>query len=84
MVICNLSFGQQKYKWEKLNTEPYKGKQDDIFFVNENNGWYINGFGKIYHTTDGGQNWKLQLEKKRTFFRCKRISPKNESHKMSN
>ena len=70
MVICNLSFGQQKYKWEKLNTEPYKGKQDDIFFVNENNGWYINGFGKIYHTTDGGQNWKLQLEKKGTFFRC--------------
>ncbi len=70
MLICNLSFGQLSFKWEKLPTEPYRGKQDDIFFINENNGWYINGFGKIYHTTNGGKNWKLQLEKKGTFFRC--------------
>jgi len=70
MFLCNVSLAQPTYNWEKLNTETYKGKQDDIFFVNENIGWYINGFGKIYHTTDGGQIWKLQLEKKGTFFRC--------------
>ena len=70
MLMCNVSFAQPTYNWEKLNTETYKGKQDDIFFVNERVGWYINGFGKIYHTTDGGQIWKLQLEKKGTFFRC--------------
>jgi photosystem II stability/assembly factor-like uncharacterized protein len=65
--ICN---AQQNYSWKKLNTEAYRGKQDDIYFVNENCGWYINGYGKIFHTTDGGQNWTMQLEKKGTFFRC--------------
>jgi photosystem II stability/assembly factor-like uncharacterized protein len=70
MSFCQLLFSQQVYKWNMLKTEPYKGKQDDIYFVNENTGWYINGFGKIFHTADGGQNWDLQLEKKGTFFRC--------------
>lgn len=70
MLICSAAFAQENYKWEKLTTEPYRGKQDDIYFINENKGWYVNGFGKIYHTVDGGQNWTLQLEKKGTFFRC--------------
>lgn len=63
-------FGQKNYSWEKLQTEGYKGKQDDIYFVDENTGWYINGYGKIYHTVDAGKTWVLQLEKKGTFFRC--------------
>lgn len=56
--------------WQKLITEPYPGKQDDICFVNENLGWYINGYGKIFHTKDAGQTWEKQVEKKGTFFRC--------------
>ncbi|MCX6351304.1 MAG: hypothetical protein NTX03_05525 [Bacteroidetes bacterium] len=60
----------QQYSWEKLNTDPYRGKQDDIYFVDENRGWYINGYGKIYHTTNGGETSTMQLEKKGTFFRC--------------
>jgi photosystem II stability/assembly factor-like uncharacterized protein/dienelactone hydrolase len=56
--------------WRKLNTERYPGKQDDIAFINENEGWYVNGYGNIYHTNDGGENWEKQLEKKGTFFRC--------------
>ncbi len=59
----------QPTEWTKLNTEPYAGKQDDICFINENTGWYINGYGNIYHTTDGGLTWNKQLEKKGTFFR---------------
>jgi len=55
--------------WEKLKTERYPGKQDDIAFINENEGWYINGYGNIYHTNNGGENWEKQLEKKGTFFR---------------
>lgn len=70
VLITNSTYSQQSYSWDKLKTEAYGGKQDDIYFVNENIGWYINGFGKIYHTKDGGQNWTLQLEKKGTFFRC--------------
>ena len=64
LFISYLSFAQVNYNWEKLNTESYKGKQDDIFFIDENTGWYINGFGKIFHTKDAGKTWKLQLEKK--------------------
>jgi photosystem II stability/assembly factor-like uncharacterized protein len=71
LVIC--LFGNiygQNYTWQKLNTDVYQKKQDDIYFVDENKGWYINGFGKIYHTTNGGESWTLQLEKKGSFFRC--------------
>lgn len=56
--------------WRKLNTVRYPGKQDDITFINETEGWYVNGYGTIYHTKDGGENWEKQLEKKGTFFRC--------------
>ena len=57
------------YTWQKLETEPYRGKQDDIDFVNKNVGWYVNGYGKIFNTQDGGQTWTKQLEKPGTFFR---------------
>lgn len=56
--------------WTKLKTDPYPGKQDDICFVNERQGWYVNGYGKIYHTSDGGITWEKQVEQKGTFFRC--------------
>jgi photosystem II stability/assembly factor-like uncharacterized protein/pimeloyl-ACP methyl ester carboxylesterase len=56
--------------WVKLTTEKYPGKQDDITFINENEGWYVNGYGTIYHTKDAGKSWEKQLEKKGTFFRC--------------
>jgi photosystem II stability/assembly factor-like uncharacterized protein/dienelactone hydrolase len=56
--------------WRKLNTERYPGKQDDIAFINEKEGWYVNGYGNIFHTNDGGESWEKQLEKKGTFFRC--------------
>jgi photosystem II stability/assembly factor-like uncharacterized protein/pimeloyl-ACP methyl ester carboxylesterase len=56
--------------WKKINTERYPGKQDDITFINEKEGWYVNGYGSIYHTQNGGETWEKQLEKKGTFFRC--------------
>jgi photosystem II stability/assembly factor-like uncharacterized protein/dienelactone hydrolase len=55
--------------WKKLNTERYPGKQDDITFINEKEGWYVNGYGSIYNTKNGGETWEKQLEKKGTFFR---------------
>lgn len=56
--------------WKKLTTEPFRGKQDDIFFVTPEIGWYVNGSGKIYKTTDGGTTWVKQLDKPGTYFRC--------------
>lgn len=55
--------------WHQLQTEPYKGKQDDIHFIDANRGWYVNGAGKIFATADGGKTWTLQLEQPGTFFR---------------
>jgi photosystem II stability/assembly factor-like uncharacterized protein len=70
IIVYNICAAQPSYTWVKLNTDPYKGKQDDIYFVNENIGWYINGYGKIYKTQNGGETWTMQLEQKGTFFRC--------------
>ncbi|WP_298154003.1 YCF48-related protein [Flavobacterium sp.] len=67
----------QESSWRKLTTEPYQGKQDDIAFVDENNGWYVNGYGRIFHTTDGGTTWEKQLEQKGTFFRTIAFLDKN-------
>ena len=60
-----------QYNWAKLNAAPYNGaKQDDIFFINKDTGWSVNGSGYIYRTNDGGTTWTAQLHKPSTFFRC--------------
>lgn len=65
-----LTVAVKKYTWQKLTTEPYPGKQDDISFISPSEGWYVNGYGKIFHTQDGGQTWEMQLEQKGSFFRA--------------
>lgn len=70
LCLCAAYLPAQQFQWQKLNTEPYPGKQDDICFVSPNLGWYVNGYGRIYHTRDGGQSWEKQWEQKGTFFRC--------------
>jgi photosystem II stability/assembly factor-like uncharacterized protein len=57
-------------RWSKLPTEPYKGKQDDVFFVDAAHGYYVNGLGKIFRTSDGGQHWDLVLNQPGTYFRA--------------
>lgn len=56
--------------WTALTTEPYKGKQDDIYFVSPSTGWYVNGAGKIFKTIDSGKTWTIVLEKPGIYFRC--------------
>ena len=77
LVGCatDTSRGQSDYKvdattaWQKLDTVAYRGKQDDISFIDANTGWYGNGAGKIYRTRDGGATWKEQLDRPGTFVR---------------
>ncbi len=57
-------------KWTTFTTERYPGKQDDVFFVSPQVGWYVNGAGKIFKTTDAGTTWTMQLHKPGTYFRC--------------
>lgn len=66
--------------WEKLKTDTYRGKQDDIYFVNDRIGWYANGAGKIYKTTDGGTNWQKQLDQPGTYFRCLAFLDENHGY----
>lgn len=61
---------RKNFIWKQLTTEAYRGKQDDIFFIDERTGWYVNGSGRIYKTTDGGETWTLKLNKPGTYFRC--------------
>jgi photosystem II stability/assembly factor-like uncharacterized protein len=56
--------------WVKLPTEPFKGKQDDISFVSRDVGWYGNGAGKLYRTTNGGEAWAKIWEQPGTFVRA--------------
>jgi photosystem II stability/assembly factor-like uncharacterized protein len=64
--------------WKKIwTTKPYPGKQDDITFIDEHTGWYVNGYGSIYRTDDGGNTWEKQVEKKGAFFRCIAFLDKN-------
>jgi photosystem II stability/assembly factor-like uncharacterized protein len=56
--------------WVKLDTVPFKGKQDAIDFVTRDLGWYGNGQGKVYQTEDGGASWHLQTDKPGTYVRA--------------
>lgn len=70
LSVLLLSSTSSYAQWQKLKTEAYPGKQDDIVFVDEKNGWYINGYGKIYGTTDSGNTWTKLIEQKGTFYRA--------------
>ena len=56
--------------WVKQTTEPYRGKQDDVVFVDAMTGWYGNGAGNLFKTTDGGQSWTQILDRPGTFVRA--------------
>lgn len=72
LLFCAQAFRGQTFdsSWTKLSTEPFRGKQDDVFFITPEIGWYVNGSGKIYKTIDGGANWVKKLDKPGTYFRA--------------
>ncbi|HEU0036734.1 MAG TPA: hypothetical protein VFQ53_39245 [Kofleriaceae bacterium] len=59
-----------KSDWVTSPTEPYRGKQDDLYMVSPTTGFYGNGAGKIFRTTDGGATWTKVLEQPGTFVRA--------------
>lgn len=60
----------RRLNWEKLPTEPYAGKQDDIAFANTSRGWFGNGKGLLYRTDDAGNSWTKVWEQPGTFIRA--------------
>ncbi|MCU0707843.1 MAG: hypothetical protein MUF23_06085 [Pirellula sp.] len=70
LLVAFGAVAQESPTWTKLTTETYPGKQDDIFFVDPSLGFYGNGAGKIFRTTDGGETWEKVFDQKGTFVRC--------------
>jgi len=61
IVFAGLISGNSQ-NWEQLSIPESPARYDDVFFLNENLGWAADGWGySVYKTTDGGQNWELQL-----------------------
>ncbi|MEO8700656.1 MAG: hypothetical protein ABI867_11460 [Kofleriaceae bacterium] len=56
--------------WTTVKTEEYRGKQDDIYFVSKDLGFYGNGAGKIFRSVDAGATWTQVLEQKGTYIRA--------------
>lgn len=69
-AVMAAGWRQADPSWVKLPTEPYRGKQDDVFFVDDRTGWYGNGLGRLFKTTDGGQTWIKQMDRPGTFVRA--------------
>ena len=71
LLLCSLFTFQLLAQWKKCDTaHNYKGKQEDIYFIDENLGWYVNGSGQIFKTYNGGELWSEIYKKSGTFFRC--------------
>jgi photosystem II stability/assembly factor-like uncharacterized protein len=69
-ALNTLSAVPHSVSWKKLPTVPYKGKQDDIFFVDPDFGFYGNGEGKLYRSNDGGSTWSKIWDQPGTFIRA--------------
>ena len=73
----NTVLSQQNCKWDTLTNAPFLNnyKHDDIFFINKDTGWVVNGpvytgdTGKVHKTVDGGITWDLQFQVKGSRFR---------------
>ncbi len=67
VVVFLISFvsAQQPRTWKQtnFNYSANASRINDIFFLNAQLGWVVNGIGQIHTTTDGGVTWTLQLNK---------------------
>lgn len=46
--------------WAHYDSQFISGNMWDIYFVNPERGWFIQGAGNVYQTTDKGQTWEYQ------------------------
>jgi len=64
LLLFSISVSAQ-VQWKPLTSILSNGNNqrfDDVFFLNDNLGWALNGaYAAVYKTTDGGINWVLQL-----------------------
>jgi photosystem II stability/assembly factor-like uncharacterized protein len=58
-----------KPRWIATRAE-LAGRYDDIWFLNEDVGWAVNGNGRILKTENGGADWDPQFHNPDVYFRC--------------
>ncbi|MCH7639382.1 MAG: T9SS type A sorting domain-containing protein [Bacteroidetes bacterium] len=57
-ILSASAFAQQAPEWELLPDSPFHGyRSEDVFFVDADYGWAVNGSGEIHRTIDGGDTW---------------------------
>ena len=56
--------------WVTLSTEPYPQQAGRHLLRVEKRGWYGNGKGRLFATTDGGETWTKLLDRPGTFIRA--------------
>ncbi len=59
----------QTLEWRELSASPFVGRHNDVYFVDTETGWIVNGDGEIYRTDDGGASWTRQLRQTDSHFR---------------
>jgi photosystem II stability/assembly factor-like uncharacterized protein len=58
-------------EWQLLANSPDHGtgtRHEDLWFTSPTEGWVVNGYGRILHTSDSGESWQVQLNRL-VFFR---------------
>ncbi len=69
LLLCSSPIFAQS-TWQYLPSAPSSGGRiDDVFFLNSQLGWAASGGGKIFKTTDGGENWNT-VYSSNVYFRC--------------
>ena len=80
-LLISVQVNSQTPFWRTLSNAPVADtgvlRFDDIYFINANTGWIIQGTnyyipndtGKVFKTTDGGQNWYLVNKKITAYLR---------------
>lgn len=60
-LFSNLSYSQ--LNWTVIKYDSIGNRYDDVFFLDDNLGWAVDGpGGSVYKTTDGGQTWEMKFE----------------------
>ena len=59
LTIMAISVNAQNFEWTPQNSG-VNNSLNDVFFIDNQNGWVVGDNGIILNTTDGGQNWTSQ------------------------
>lgn len=60
-LFSNLSYSQ--LNWTVIKYDSIGNRYDDVFFLDDNLGWAVDGSGgSVYKTTDGGLTWEMKFE----------------------